>query len=76
MSRLPLAFAFLTVIFVAGPALADAETDVVKACTTDVEKLCPGITPGGGKIAACLKKHENQVTVGCAKAIAKVKAGQ
>jgi hypothetical protein len=76
MSRLSLAFAFLSVMLVAGPALADTESDLLKACTTDVEKLCKGIVPGGGKIAACLQKHENQVSVGCAKAILKAKAGQ
>ena len=76
MTRPFLPLALLSVMLVAGPALADTETDLVKACTTDVEKLCPGIAPGGGKIAACLKKHANQVTVGCAKAIQKAKAGQ
>ena len=75
MSRYYLPFAFLAFVFVAGPALADAEATVVAACKSDVEKLCKGIAPGGGKLLACLKKNENQVTVGCAKAI-KAAAGK
>ncbi|MGC4059723.1 MAG: cysteine rich repeat-containing protein [Aquabacterium sp.] len=42
------------------------------ACKEDVAKLCEGIKPGGGRIAACLKAHKDQVSDGCKAA---VKAG-
>jgi hypothetical protein len=47
-------------------------------CKADVARLCPGISPGGGKLIGCLKQHENEVSVGCAKALkaAKTKMGK
>ncbi len=57
-----------------GPALAaTTEADLVKACKSDVAKLCPNVPMGGGKILQCLKKHENEMTVGCAKELKKMK---
>ncbi len=35
------------------------------ACKADVEKLCAGIPQGGGRIAACLKANEAQVSPAC-----------
>lgn len=43
-------------------------------CKADAERLCPGVEPGGGRIVACLKEHKMEVSVGCAKAIQKIKA--
>jgi hypothetical protein len=42
-------------------------------CRSDVARLCPGITPGGGKLIGCLKEHENEMSIGCAKALAEIK---
>jgi hypothetical protein len=67
--------ALASTLFIATPVLADAESDVVKACKPDVERLCKGIQPGGGKIIQCLKKQEKQISVGCAQAVQKAKAG-
>jgi len=39
------------------------------ACRADVERLCPDVQPGGGRIAACLKKNEAQVSAACKDAI-------
>ncbi len=61
--------------FMLGPALAaTTEADLMKACKGDVQKLCPNVPMGGGKILDCLKKHENQMTVGCAKELKKLKS--
>lgn len=38
-------------------------------CKSDIARLCPGISPGGGRLIACLKQHENEVSVGCAKGL-------
>jgi len=39
--------------------------DVVKACEADVKTLCPGIQPGEGRIAECLRKNRDKVSDGC-----------
>jgi hypothetical protein len=36
-----------------------------RACTTDLKSLCAGITPGGGRIQACLQSHIGELSVGC-----------
>ncbi len=38
-------------------------------CKADAERICSDVTPGGGKIIACLKQHKDEVSVGCAKAL-------
>ncbi len=43
------------------------------ACKADVDKLCPGIQPGGGHIIACLKQNRAQVSAGCKDALAKAR---
>jgi len=48
-------------------AMADARA----ACGTDIQKLCTGVQPGGGRILACLKQHKDQVSDGCKRAVAK-----
>src|ERR1700722_8814988 len=49
----------------ASPQLSDART----ACASDVQKLCPGVPAGGGRILACLKQHKDEVSDGCKRAI-------
>ena len=34
-------------------------------CRTDARKLCAGVQPGGGRVLACLKAHEAQVSAEC-----------
>jgi hypothetical protein len=48
--------------------------DPLAYCKADVARLCPGVAPGGGRLIECLKQHENEVTVGCAKALKAIKA--
>jgi cysteine rich repeat protein len=48
-------------------ALADGRV----ACASDVQKLCAGVPPGGGRIIACLKQHQAEVSDGCKQAIVK-----
>lgn len=43
-------------------------------CKADVQRLCKGMKPGDGKIMNCLKSHENDLTVGCAKELKALKA--
>ncbi len=46
-------------------AMADART----ACAADVQRLCAGVPEGGGRIIACLKQHQDQVSDRCKQAI-------
>lgn len=36
-----------------------------KACHDDVLKFCKGIRPGQGRVAACLKSHEAELSPAC-----------
>jgi Cysteine rich repeat len=40
------------------------------ACMGDYEKYCKGVTPGGGRIIACLSKSSDKLTAGCKKVLA------
>jgi hypothetical protein len=40
------------------------------ACKADVEKLCAGVQPGGGRIRECMKAHRDQISDACKTAIA------
>jgi hypothetical protein len=42
-------------------------------CKADIELLCAGIQPGGGRLIKCLKAHKEEMSVGCAEALMKVK---
>lgn len=43
-------------------------------CRADAQRLCPGVRPGGGALKGCLKEHENEVSIGCAKELKALKA--
>jgi len=45
--------------------------DVRAACAQDVQKLCANVQAGGGRIIACLKQHQDQVSDSCKQAVAK-----
>ena len=66
MSKLSTAVA-VGVIGFSTPALAqDAARE---ACKADYSKYCSGVTPGGGRIVACLNKQHDQLSQGCQKAL-------
>jgi hypothetical protein len=46
-------------LLVAGLARAD------DPCAEDVQRLCPGVKPGGGRLAACLRQHEAELGEAC-----------
>jgi hypothetical protein len=43
------------------------------ACKPDADRLCPGTQPGGGRIVACLKQNNAQLSAACKEAIAKAR---
>ena len=44
-------------------------------CMDDAKKLCPGVKPGEGRIAACLKEHQDQMSASCKAKIAEFREG-
>jgi len=77
MKRRIALLAFLVAAAWAAPALAQnmqAEMRMLRgACGPDVQRLCPGVQPGEGRIKACLMANKDQMSVGCAKALMKAK---
>ena len=73
MWRLRKLLIFCAVTVLAGylvwPRTSFAQSDPRTACANDVQKLCAGVQPGGGRILACLKQHKDQVSDGCKQAV-------
>jgi hypothetical protein len=46
---------------------------VREACRADVERLCKGVEPGGGRIRECLRAHQSELSDGCKAAIAEAR---
>jgi hypothetical protein len=51
-----------------GAALAQTMAERM-ACQGDFGKYCKGVQPGGGRIIACLSKHEDKLTAACRKVV-------
>jgi len=45
----------------------------MRDCTTDIQSLCAGVKPGGGRVLACLQQHvaEGGLSVGCSTILSK-----
>ena len=39
--------------------------EIARACGNDVDRLCPGVPPGGGRLKACMKEHVSQLSAPC-----------
>jgi hypothetical protein len=53
----------------ASPVPPQSQADPRVACAADVQRLCPNVPQGGGRIIACLKQHKDEVSQGCKQAI-------
>jgi hypothetical protein len=51
-----------------------ARKEADQACEEDIHAFCPGIQPGGGRIAACLKQNTALLSPSCKKRIEQAKA--
>ena len=52
---------------------APARAQEFAYCKADAQRLCREVRPGGGRMLRCLKAHENDLTVGCAKELKSMK---
>jgi hypothetical protein len=60
--------------FAQQPSQLDQELEILRAyCKPDIERLCPNVPPGGGRIKECLTHNKERLEVGCAQALAKLK---
>jgi hypothetical protein len=63
-------------MLLAGSWGADAQEgwgvlDTERDCSTDVQSLCAGVKPGGGRVLACLQSHVGELSVGCSTILSK-----
>jgi hypothetical protein len=38
---------------------------IAEACGGDIDRLCPGVPPGQGRIKACMKEHVSELSAPC-----------
>jgi len=50
--------------------LRDQLRATAQTCRADLQRLCPGVRPGGGRILACLESNASAVSPDCSSAIA------
>jgi Cysteine rich repeat len=71
-------------LLLAAPMLALAQDDEKSgpgralhgACHEDVQRLCAGVEPGGGRILACMRDHAADLSQTCRDAIDKARAAR
>src|SRR5689334_3511862 len=49
--------------------IADAIETVEGACAADISFFCRRVTPGEGRLALCMRAHENQLGGACRRAL-------
>ena len=58
----------ISTLLAAGSAWAEdppAKLDRLSDCRNDLQKLCPNVQPGGGRLMACLKDNKDNVSDSC-----------
>src|SRR5215475_9682916 len=58
------------------PVLSPVLAQLKAICQSDIQKLCPNVQPGGGRIIACMAEHQDQITPPCKKAISQAQQSQ
>ena len=68
----------LGVVLVLAASAANAQEQMViaKACAADIERFCPGVPPGEGRIKACMKAHVTDLSAPCIDAMMGAVAGE
>jgi Cysteine rich repeat len=55
----------LTVATIVPTLALAAPAQLAGACKTDLQTLCAGVQPGGGRIRDCMKEHRVQLSTAC-----------
>ncbi len=61
---------FAALWLTANGALAQ-QPGIAKACAGDIKSLCAGVTPGEGRLEACIKTHSGELSEACQTALLK-----
>ncbi len=56
-----------------GVALGGSALAQTPSCKADLAKFCPDAKPGGGQVAACLKKNAAQLSAPCKQRVGQMK---
>ncbi|WP_374127536.1 hypothetical protein [Sphingomonas sp. 28-62-11] len=51
------------------PGLAANRGAMMQACQADFKSLCPGMTPGDGKLGPCIRANQSKLSPVCASAM-------
>jgi hypothetical protein len=74
MSSLALATLWVAASASASASAAATERATMQVCRADAQKLCTGVSPGGGRIAGCLRETESKLSPGCKAQLGKLEA--
>jgi len=77
MKRWLIPLCCLSIVSVAAAAQEAPPTPgpaVRQACQADIQKLCTGVQPGGGRIRACIAQHRDELSPPCREALASARA--
>jgi len=64
------AFTLTLAAIIIVPTFAFAEPGPMAACRSDLQSLCAGVQPGGGRIRGCMREHRTQLSAACKIALA------
>jgi len=53
-----------------------AAPTINKACAPDLKQFCPNVSPGGGRIAECLRENFERLSPACKEAIKTARANK
>lgn len=56
--------------------MAELLKEVDRACEEDIHAYCPGIEPGGGRVAACLKQNVHSLSFHCKVKLAEARSAK
>ena len=48
---------------------AVAQRAVLQTCKPDIARFCSHVSPGGGRIKACMKRHAQELSPPCKEAV-------
>ena len=56
------------------PQMRSEAMALMQICRGDYDRLCSQVTPGGGRVLACLQSHASELSATCAQAMPRAEA--